>query len=46
MQKTQSSKAPARGSEVDKSQLKQKDLMESMFHMVYMVPPRGYLIYG
>ena len=25
---------------------KQKDHMESIFHMVYLVPPRGYFAYG
>lgn len=39
VKKRQSSKTPAGVSEADKSQLKQKDLMESTFHRVYIVPP-------
>jgi hypothetical protein len=44
VQKPQSSKTPTRGSEADTSQLKQKDHMESMFHMVCRLSPRGYLV--
>jgi hypothetical protein len=39
MQKPQSSKTQARVSKAKKYHLKQKDHMESVFHMVYMVPP-------